>query len=55
VTATPTQVSVTVTITHHTTLLRAAGITTLAVTGTSTARPLPGLRVAGTTPSGQGS
>lgn len=53
VTASPTQVTVTVTITHHTTLLQAAGITTLTIKGSSTATPLPGLKTAATTP-GQG-
>jgi Flp pilus assembly protein TadG len=44
--ASPTQVTVNVTIHHHTALLQAAGITTLTITGTATAVPLPGLKTA---------
>lgn len=46
VAATSTEVTVTVTITHRTTLLQAAGIDTLPVKGSATARPLPGLETA---------
>jgi Flp pilus assembly protein TadG len=44
--ASPTQVTVTVTIEHHTALLSAAGQDPLTVTGTSTATPLSGLKTA---------
>lgn len=54
VTATSIEVSVTVTISHRTTLLQAAGISTLPVTGSATARPLPGLKTAAPSSSGQG-
>lgn len=45
--ASMTQVTVTVTIEHHTALLSAIGKSTLPVTGTSTATPLSGLKTAG--------
>ena len=44
--ASPTQVTVTVTIEHHTALLSAVGQDPLTVTGTSTATPLSGLTTA---------
>jgi len=44
--ASPTQVTVTVTIEHHTALLSAVGQDPLTVTGTSTATPLSGLKTA---------
>jgi hypothetical protein len=44
--ASPTQVTVTVTIEHHTALLSAVGQDLLTVTGTSTATPLSGLKTA---------
>ena len=44
--ASPTQVTVTVTIEHHTALLSVIGRDLLAVTGTSTATPLPGPKTA---------
>lgn len=50
--ASTTQVSVTVTIEHHTALLSAAGIVTLTVEGTSTATPLRGLKTAAATGGG---
>lgn len=46
VNASPTQVTVTVTIEHHTALLSAVGQDPLTVTGTSTATPLSGLKTA---------
>jgi hypothetical protein len=46
VNASPTQVTVTVTIEHHTALLSAVGLDPLTVTGTSTATPLSGLKTA---------
>ena len=52
--ATPTYVTVTVIINHRTTLLQATGITSLPIKGSATARPLPGLKIAGTTTSDQG-
>ena len=54
VTATPVEVTVTVTIAHQLTLLHAAGLPPLHVKGSATARPLPGLKTADAT-SGQGS
>ena len=54
VTATPIEVTVTVTIAHQLTLLHAAGLPPLHVKGSATARPLPGLKTADAT-SGQGS
>jgi hypothetical protein len=44
--ASQTQVTVTVTIEHHTALLSAVGMDLLTVTGTSTATPLSGLKTA---------
>ena len=42
--ATPTAVTVTVTLHHRTSLLSVTGITSLTITGTATATPLPGLQ-----------
>jgi Flp pilus assembly protein TadG len=47
--ASPTHVTVTVTIKHHTALLSAVGQDPLTVTGTSTATPLSGLKTAAVT------